>query len=616
MTGSTEKTYELPGGTANLVTTAITASVYEPLGEGLWGNVSGVTVTTTGAGESYIKDTSHHYQPADTVNWYLGRLDWSSVDHSVNGGVPETRKSAFEYDPGSGLLTAEIVEPGKAELELRTEYAYDMFGRRFVTTVSDSGTAMHGIVTRSSSSIYTPAGQADPARPYDARLVNSNALGHSETQWIDTRYGVTVSLTGPNGLSTYWDYDDFGRKILESRADGATTDWSFSWCGAHCPNGGTAVTVEASGSVPVTAYSDYLGREVRSATLGLNGSSIYKDTQYNSLGQTTGVTRPYYAGNTQYWTNYLYDALGRAKEEHSPDGGRMTTTYNGLSTTVRRYDLAGSYDQSVTRISNVQGKLNEMIDEGLAHTFYDYDPTGNLVKVTDSAGNVSTMEYDDRGRKIGMNDPDMGVWSYQYDAVGQLRQQKDAKLQVVSMDYDLLGRMLSRSEVEGTSTWVYDTAPQGVGKLASVVNGVNGYQKTFFYDSLGRPASDTSSIDAETFTMGYAYDSEGRRELTTYPTGFQVRNIYAASGHLLEVRDAANDKVYWQVEEINAEGKVTESFLGNGLQTWHVYDNASGYVQAINTGTVFGKGIQQLAYQFDPLGNLKQRKDLNRDILG
>ncbi len=532
----------------------------------------------------------------------------------MNGGVPESRKSAFEYDTVTGLLSAEIIEPDRAELALRTEYIYDVFGRKAVTTVRDSAAATHGIAARSSSSMYTPAGVADPARPFDARLVNTNALGHTETQWIDTRYGRVVSLTGPNGLATFREHDDFGRKIREDRADGTFTAWSFSWCGAHCANGGTAVTVETSGSVPVTTYSDFLGRELRTASRGLKGSAIYKDTRYNSLGQVTGVTRPYYAGAAVYWTNYVHDVLGRVREERSPDNGRITTTYNGLSATVRRFDLAGSYDQRVTRIRNVQGKLGEMIDEGRAHTRYDYDPPGNLVKVTDSAGNVTTMEYDDRDRKTGMHDPDMGAWTYQYDAVSQLRQQKDARLQVTRMDYDRLGRMTRRSEIEGISRWNYDTAANGVGKLASITNGANGYKRSLVYDSLGRLASDTSHIDAETFTMGYSYDSQGRRELTTYPTGFQVRNVYAASGHLLEVRNAANDKIYWQVDEINAEGKVTESFLGNGLQTWHVYDAASGFVQAINSGTVFGNNVQQLTYQFDPLGNLRQRRDLNQDV--
>ena len=613
---STRKSYELPGGTANLVTTEVTSNLYDPQGEGLWGNLSGVNVITSGGGESYVKDTIHHYQPADTVNWFLGRLASTSVHHSVNGAVPEQRKSAFEYDPGTGLLSAEIIEPGNTELELRSEYIHDAFGRKAVTTVRDSGAATHAIVARSSSSIYTPAGQADPARPYEARLVNTNALGHSETQWIDTRFGVVVSQTGPNGLTTYWSYDDFGRKTHEDRADGTWTDWDISWCGAHCADGGTSVTVETSGSSPVSSYADLLGREVRTATLGLDGTPVYQDTRYNSLGQVTGKSRPYYAGNSQYWTNYRYDALGRAREEHGPDGGRMETAYNGLSTTVRRYDTAGSYDQSVTRINNVQGKLREMIDEGQAHTFYNYDPAGNLVKVTDSAGNISTMGYDDRGRKTAMNDPDMGVWSYQYDALGQLRKQTDAKLQVVGMIYDPLGRMTQRTEVEGSSSWTYDTAVNGIGKPASVVNGANGFQKTFTYDNLGRLSSATSTIDAETFTMGYAYDNEGRRERTTYPTGFEVRNIYAGSGQLVEVRNAANDQAYWTAETVDAEGKVTEAFLGNGLHTWHVYDGASGHIKEINTGSVFGNGVQDLVYQFDHLGNLKARQDDNQDILG
>ena len=36
------------------------------------------------------------------------------------------------------------------------------------------------------------------------------------------------------------------------------------------------------------------------------------------------------------------------------------------------------------------------------------------------------------------------------------------------MTYDKLGRMLTRVEAEGTSTWTYDSALHGIGKLASV----------------------------------------------------------------------------------------------------------------------------------------------------
>ena len=41
--------------------------------------------------------------------------------------------------------------------------------------------------------------------------------------------------------------------------------------------------------------------------------------------------------------------------------------------------------------------------------------------------------------------------------------QKDAKNQTVTMAYDVLGRMVSKSEPDLVSTWVYDTAANGKG---------------------------------------------------------------------------------------------------------------------------------------------------------
>ena len=116
------------------------------------------------------------------------------------------------------------------------------------------------------------------------------------------RPGVSAADYDGDGDPDLATANDFGRKVLEDRADGIYTNWNFSWCGAHCPAGGTAVTVETSGTTPIARYSDHLGREVRMATRGLNGSPVYKDTTYNSLGQATGVSRPYYAGTVAYWT--------------------------------------------------------------------------------------------------------------------------------------------------------------------------------------------------------------------------------------------------------------------------------------------------------------------------
>ena len=77
----------------------------------------------------------------------------------------------------------------------------------------------------------------------------------------------------------------------------------------YAPNGSTQIG-------PYTrVYHDYLGREIRSATQGFDGSGtapvVYQDTLYNAEGQVARRSRPYAAGATVYWTTYEYDALGR-----------------------------------------------------------------------------------------------------------------------------------------------------------------------------------------------------------------------------------------------------------------------------------------------------------------
>ena len=67
----------------------------------------------------------------------------------------------------------------------------------------------------------------------------SNALGHSYTRVYDPAFGTVISQTGPNQITTAWDYDTFGRKVREVRADGTETHWSYDFCTVQpCPAGG------------------------------------------------------------------------------------------------------------------------------------------------------------------------------------------------------------------------------------------------------------------------------------------------------------------------------------------------------------------------------------------
>jgi RHS repeat-associated protein len=596
---STEWTYELNGALVTTVTT--TPSQYDG-----YGNPGQLVSTTTGGGATYSKTTSNTYVN-DAMQWRLGRLSRATATSSAPSGF-EARTSAFEYDPATGLLAAEIIEPDDPQLTLRTEYGYDGYGNQSSVTVRDSGGNSYPITTTVSTTHYDYS-QLTTNGTYT--VTNANAKGHTESRIIDARFGKPSSLTGPNGLTTQWDYDSFGRQTRETRADGTQTVTDAVWCNSACA--GTAhavykVTTQVTGSAPSVVYFDSLNREVRSEAVTLTGQAVYKDTQYNTLGQVSRLSRPYLVSSLPHWTEYQYDLLGRAWRETSPDGGIVETTYNGLTTIVRRYAVNDPYDQTVTQVMDAMGNLVRVIDEGYQSTHYEYDPFGNLTRVTDPAGNATVMTYDRRGRKLVMNEPNMGVWEYRYDALGQLRWQKDAKNQVVTMSYDVLGRMIQRVQPEGTSTWTYDTRSKGIGKL-SQINGVGGYIERHYYDVYGRPRQVQKVVDGTTLTTTTAYDAQGRVSRLTYPSGFAVRYQYNTHGHLFRLVNHANTaEHYWTAQAANADGHVTQELLGNGLSTVRTFDPASGRLTYLGT---FGAAtnVQALSYQYDALGNLGSREN-------
>ena len=254
--------------------------------------------------------------------------------------------------------------------------------------------------------------------------------------------------------------------------------------------------------------------------------------------------------------------------------------------------VVNSLDQLVESRDNINNAIN-----------YTYDSNGNLIQMQDSAGNITTMQYDILGNKVSMTDPDSGTTTYSYDALGQLISQTDANNQTVSFSYDALGRMLTRTEDEGLSTWSYDTAAFGIGKLASV-DSAGDHQEVVTYDSLGRVSETTTTIAGTDYTTTQSYDQYSRTHTLSYPSGFTVRHEYNTHGFLEKVLNHSTSQLYWQGNAIDARGQMTSQTLGNGLTTTKTFDALTGFQTSVQTGTV-----QHLTFNFDGIGNLNQRRD-------
>ncbi len=512
----------------------------------------------------------------------LTRAEVTSTSPADALGV--TRISAFQYD-ATGYMIKEIIEPDNAVLRLDTDYTYDTFGNRLTTTVSGSG-----ITPRTTAVTYDINGLFP--------ISTTNALGHTESYTWDARFGVKTALTGPNGLTTRWQHDDFGRKVAELRADATRSDITY-----HLNAAPLYVTKTSTGSPASTIYYDVKGRETRSEGVLFDGTPVYVDTQYDSLGRVSRKSLPH-KGLALGWTTNGYDEIGRIISVTAPTGDIATTTYDGLTTTG-----TNALGQKTTTVKNSQDNVVSVTDHLGGVMRYGYDVLGNLTDTTDAAGHVTTMSYDIRGRKTGMNDPDMGIWSYQYDVLGNLISQTDAKNQSTVMSYDELGRMVSRTEPEGLSTWTYDTL--WVGALTSESGPVS--SKTYSYDILGRVTTSTTMVNGQTFAVDTTYDAIGRVDTVIYPQGstasrFAVKRNYNAQGFMASISNVATGVNIWQANTVDEFGHTTSERFGNGVVTNRVYDNLRGVMTGMqsNSGTT---AVQDWAYDHDAGGNMLFRNN-------
>ena len=606
-----------------------------------WGNQTNATTTTTDMDSSspeYNKDWTSTIANTsitnDTTNWCLGKPTVTTSTNTEPDALPagnattQTRHVNHVVDAVKCRYTSETIEP-TTSLEVATTFGYDTCGN--VNSVSvvgrkSDGTAMTARTTTSS---------------YGTRCTFpesvTNALSQATLNGYNYSYGVKSSTTDPNGIIVSWGYDNFARRTSETRPDGTSTTWSYTDCvSATCfgitDNLRLQVTETLKDSTAATVRShvqllDAFERLKYDQAQRVLGTWTYTKTTYDQLGRKVDVYQPYSSAGNGYH-HFSYDVLNRPTSDqlYNASGTLDRTTgmaYAGLLTTLTNAKGANTW-----KWSDVTGKLRRIIDpdpaNGLtqgATTYYDYDPFGNLVKITDAGGAQTTYVYNIRGFKTASSDPDTGSWSYTPDSLNELVSQTDAKSQPTSFDYDLLGRMTSRVEPESATatTWTFGTsaAAHEIGRLKSVSK-PDGYAESYTFDSIGRPASTTYTLDT-TYTVNYAYNTLGAVDTVKYPTSssgynFTLKYLYSF-GFAQQVKDNAAGTVFWSLSTANDYSSPTTEVLGNGATITSSYQPWTNDVLTRQVGTGGSTtNLQNLSYQWDLNGNLQQRQDLRQTL--
>lgn len=601
-----------------------------------YGNPTQVLITqqarrADGVVETMTTLNQNTYYPPNLSLWRTNQLDTATITHT-QGSSTITKVSKTLYDATTGAVVQEISEPNKPDFKVVTRYVRDNWGNITLTGVRAdySSTPAKRVAEVASTTSYDTTLRLFP-------VTETNALGHTLTRSYDLSTGNLLSETGPNGLTSYNQYNIFGRVVASMTADGTKTLTTYAHCtgDTYClPHARFSVKTQVVkdpnnvlppggapdlAGTPITpesyTYFDSLRRELYSRTQSLDGRWVINGRkEFNYQGEVTRSAEPYFHGTTDIkWTTYTYDAFSRVTQVRNPANKVSSIAYGGLRTTY-----TNELNQKRTEEFGLQGQpvrvVNAVGTPEAATNLYEYDALGRLLKVTDANGKLRQYTYDLAGNKLTDQDPNQGTWTYQYNSLGQLISQTDAKGQTTQISYDVLGRVIQRQAPDFNSQWVYDTANKGLGKLAQVTAS-NGYSRTHVYDNLGRPTQTTTRVDNQDYTLSTGYNSLGRVQSLTYPTGISYHNVYSSRGFLTKVQNADGQRVYWQISDTatntaDAHGRLLRTTLGNGVQTLRSYDPLTGHLTSLAAGTNSARNnVQNDSYMHDDLGNLLSRSE-------
>ena len=506
-----------------------------------------------------------------------------------------------------------VNDPTDAKTLAETTTRYDERGRPIARTVW-----------------LTPRGTVDPNNPpiagengipstdglttrmrYDDNLTDGVGLDADFAQHMadlglgaDSDGGATLT-TSPEGRRTLSVSDGFGRTVRTTQLD--STGVAL-----------TSNTITHDTLVAVTGYGDCLETSVANAL----GHTNRRGT--DGAGRTIQVVDA-----ENFITQFTFDGNGNRLSVHDPNNVGDDCTYNERNRRVRCADTQEQIEH-VNRqwVYDAHGNMIQRIDaKGNATlTAYDarnrrtsatdrlggvaafaYDTNGNQLSLTDAENQTTSYEYDLANRKVKeayadhvagtqAGDQDYGIREFAYDAAGRLSVATDQLGDYITNIYDMANRRTAREYRErvkqptdppnDADTFTFD----GSGHVLTATKGRYNNTVTFGHDEAGRLASESLTIDGNTYTVSRHCDVANRLTGLTYPDGSTVSRTYTAQDELQQI--SYNGSMIASFTYDNG-GRETARTYGNSLTATRTY-RADDSVASITT-----PGVTSFAYSYD-----------------
>ncbi|MEV1112188.1 RHS repeat-associated core domain-containing protein [Micromonospora sp. NPDC049751] len=583
-----------------------------------FGELKNTYTYTVPVDTAYNQCTTYTYAPANTSNNLAGLVSQTETVAVACGGFTQGSPASEPGSlntltaPGSVSRPAQVVKaertfyddqtfsttfpqtnaPSKGDVTL-TQTAKDYTSGAYVWQTTERSTYdNYGRVTDSydAKGNKTSSGYTMNAVKLVTATSSTNAAGHAGSVTLDTKRGIPLVSTDPNGVVTTQRYDALGRGTsvwLNSRATSVGADYKFGYTVSK--TGVSATTTEKlteSGGYQksVTIYDALLrSRQTQSVTPA--GGRMITDTFYDTRGWTRAsyngwwddgsspaVSTPVSAADlgkqVPNQTFTTYDGLGRAVIVAAAKNGvtvSTTTTVHGGDRTTVVPPAGGVVSATLTDALGRKKELQEYSvrptvttpSDTFTGTFavsggtatvskYGYDGHGNQSTLTDASNNVWTSTYNLLGQVVAKSDPDAGGSSMSYDANGNLQESTDGRGKTLSFTYDSLNRktgeyastVANQASANQRAAWVYDNSngvsgvTNALGKLTTTIayRGGQAYttqQKAF--NVFGSSLGTTVTIPSTEGALGGSY-AFGHTYTSTL--GLLLTDTYPAKGGL------------------------------------------------------------------------------------
>lgn len=546
--------------------------------ERLWyGAISGV-VCKTGepcptAGTTPLREVSYTYYGAEAHN----RLNSITVKDELGSEHTTTYSYTFH---GNNLVHTKTVDGPRSDVTDTVEYTYSASGDLLTVLDSDGIGLTYGYDgTGDRPTTITDANGVETGYEYDGkyRLVNltldKNGANPIVTNYEYNGLDKLKKITYPNNGYVSHTYDAAGRLIRTRRPLNLGTPFTDKWV-EYDYDLLSNVTAEKE-VYPID--SSVCAPSCPPGTVIPPAVSVKRSHEYDKHGNLTADIG--WAGRK--W-NYTYD-----------ENKNLATIKDALN---RLINFTYTPDNQLDTVTN---PLNQVVDHG-------YDEAGILNSVKDARNLVTDYLKSSLGETKSLTSPDTNYTSYTYLPNGLVGTSTQANGVVTTFTYDARNRLTNvvaagpgkpTQVIQYNYGYSSNDCLNGIGRLCSV-SGSSGLIR-YGYTRLGQIKTQTSIINAVSYTISYDYDNYGRLSMETYPNGVKLRYSYDIHNNNNRIEAYVNGSWLDVITDTTKDNPTHKTFVfGNGLSRVLVHD-ADGLIRAIRTA-----GIQDLTVDYNVGGEI------------